>query len=376
MYYAKKKQNVVVCLIDFILLKLFHSKLSSIMKTNIYQAIFKLIITPKILSLLIVIIFSISIVSAQKGIHVETLDLQSTDDSSVKIDFGNTPSSIFTYGLHIEGTPLNTSQKGATLGIIANTYSDYSSQKGAAFGRMATSKPFTGDASFIGIGGYVEATALSNSNSLYTKLIGGDFSVRPETNVSLNGPKHFVAGVRSVLEGTINNTPSDGAIAAIVGIDYSQGTGQSWAAYLEGKSYLSDKAAIGTKVIPSSAGGFDVSNFNLIVTGGILTEECLVVTQDNWADYVFNANYQLLPLEKVEKFISKNGHLPNIPSGEVMDKNGIPLAKMTILQQEKIEELFLHSIELSKENKALKEENTALLKRLELIEKRLATLEN
>jgi len=326
---------------------------------------------------LITILF-IQPTTAQKSINVETFNLSQGAESSVKVDFGNSVGSVITYGLHLNSKPLTSSQKGGLLGIVADTYSDYSLQTGFALGRMATSKAFAGDGSFIGVGGYVSSTALRNANSKFSNLLAGDFRVEPNTNVTLNGNNFWVAGVKASIEGTINytsNTNSQGAVAALIAIDESQGTANSWAGYFKGKSYLSDKTIIGTMAIPNTASTFDVSAYNLFVTGGILTEECLVVSEDQWADYVFEESYQLTPLPVVESFITANGHLPNIPAGEFLDKNGIPLAKMTILQQEKIEELFLYSIQLNKENKQLKAENKVLKNRLDKIEQRLLALE-
>jgi len=282
-------------------------------------------------------IYSLNVLNAQKGISVETLQLSTSQESSVKIDYGNSANSVESYGLHIEGATLTSGQKGGLYGIIANTASDYSVHKGKTLGRLALSKTFSGDAFFIGAGGHAETTRLANSNGLFSRVIGGDFSVLPTTDVTPSGDKFWIAGVRAVLGGTINYTRTSnslGAFAAVVAIDDSQGTAESWAGYFQGKSYLSDKTIIGTTTIPTAAS-----------------------------------------TTEVEQFIENNGHLPNIPAGEVLDKNGIPLAKMTILQQEKIEELFLHSIQLNKENQALKAENKALKNRLDKIEQRLLALE-
>ncbi len=334
----------------------------------------------KIIQFCILSLFLLSFHSsfAQKGIHSETLALTGNNNSNVRIDFGNSAASIFTSGIAIEGQPLTSSQKGGIFGIVANTYSDYSSQKGSALGRMAESKSFSGDARFVGVRGLASSQALRNVNSLYSTLVGGQFEVQPTTNVTLSGNNFWVAGVHASLKGTINynrTSSSNGAIAALIAIDENQGTAQSWAGYFQGQSYLSDKTIIGRTEIPTMASTFDVSNFNLFVKGGILTEECLILTEDQWADYVFEKDYNLQPLTEVAQFIEKNGHLPNIPAGETLDKNGIPLAKMTILQQEKIEELFLHSIQMNKENQTLKAENEALKQRLDKIEQRLFALE-
>ena len=278
---------------------------------------------------------------SQKSIHVERYDIDLNDESAVKVDFATNSTGTKSYGLHVDGIPLTSSQTNAIGGILATVASDFSSQRGSVHSRLAYCKTYNGDSDYRGAEGIVSVSSLSNSNSLYTEVLGGDFIVKAEP-LTLSGSKFWIAGARAYLLGSFNDTPNTGAITALLAVDENQGTAKSWAGYFLGKSYLSDKTIIGTTTIPSMASTFDVSNFNLFVTGGILTEECLIVTQDQWADYVFEKDYQLQPLAEVEQYIENNGHLPNIPAGEVLDKNGIPMAKITILQQEKIEELFLH----------------------------------
>ena len=70
-----------------------------------------------------------------------------------------------------------------------------------------------------------------------------------------------------------------------------------------------------------------------------------------------------MPLAQVENYVNINKHLPNIPSAKDVEANGINLSEMQIKQMEKIEELFLHLIELKKENEVLK-------KRVESLEKK------
>ncbi len=116
------------------------------------------------------------------------------------------------------------------------------------------------------------------------------------------------------------------------------------------------KVSIGTDDTPD----FATSNqrYLFYVNGGILSKEVKVRT--DWADYVFEKDYSLLPLDQVENFINKNGHLPNTPSAEEIQANGLELGKITTNQQEKIEELFLHLIEMEKRLKKLEKENQAL----------------
>ncbi|MBL4708081.1 MAG: hypothetical protein JKY48_06540 [Flavobacteriales bacterium] len=96
----------------------------------------------------------------------------------------------------------------------------------------------------------------------------------------------------------------------------------------------------------------DCDQFKLFVRKGIRTERVKVdVASGVWADYVFEKNYELKPLEEVEKFIVKNKHLPDVPSTKEMEKNGLDVAQTDALLLQKIEELTLYVIQLEKESK-------------------------
>jgi hypothetical protein len=126
----------------------------------------------------------------------------------------------------------------------------------------------------------------------------------------------------------------------------------------EQNAYVAGVLNVGTTEMPGSFGPIATNTYHLFVAGGILTEEVLVRT--GWADYVFEEDYPLLPLEEVEAHIQEKGHLPNTPSAQQVEEEGLKLAGSTVNQQEKIEELFLYVIELNKEVKALKEKSEAL----------------
>lgn len=99
----------------------------------------------------------------------------------------------------------------------------------------------------------------------------------------------------------------------------------------------------------------DCSDYLLFVRKGIRTEEVKVdVASGTWADYVFKDSYELKPLEEVKSFIDENGHLPNIPSAEEVEENGIKVGEMNAKLLEKIEELTLYTIALKEEMEALK----------------------
>ncbi|WP_333658106.1 hypothetical protein, partial [Flavobacterium sp.] len=112
-----------------------------------------------------------------------------------------------------------------------------------------------------------------------------------------------------------------------------------------GKVGIGGNSTTGFGNYPTTASGVNVSNYQLFVKGGILTEEVRISLANTWADYVFNKDYNLKSLNEVEQFIKENGHLPNVPSAAQVKEEGIELGEMAKIQQEKIEELTLYIIE-------------------------------
>jgi hypothetical protein len=70
-------------------------------------------------------------------------------------------------------------------------------------------------------------------------------------------------------------------------------------------------------------------------------------------DYVFANDYKLKTLKEVEDYINKNSHLPEIPSAQEIEKNGLMLAEMNMLLLKKMEEMTLYIIEQNKISKEL-----------------------
>ncbi len=93
-------------------------------------------------------------------------------------------------------------------------------------------------------------------------------------------------------------------------------------------------------------------NNKLDVLGIIRANEVIVET--GWADYVFDENYRLEELEKVENFIKENKHLPNVPSAKEVEEKGAHVADLMTKMMAKIEELTLYVIKQQKEIDQLK----------------------
>jgi hypothetical protein len=110
------------------------------------------------------------------------------------------------------------------------------------------------------------------------------------------------------------------------------------------------------------------NNYKLFVETGIRTRK-VKVDQTTWPDYVFREFYTLPALKDVEEFIQKNKHLPDVPSSNEIEKNGLDLGDNQALLLKKIEELTLYMIDLNKKVEKLSEENAALKKKIEGINK-------
>ncbi len=78
---------------------------------------------------------------------------------------------------------------------------------------------------------------------------------------------------------------------------------------------------------------------------GQIHAKSVKVDLKEWADYVFNDDYDLIRLREIENYINTHGHLPEVPSTSQVQNEGIDLGQMNILLLKKIEELTLHLIE-------------------------------
>ena len=134
-------------------------------------------------------------------------------------------------------------------------------------------------------------------------------------------------------------------------------------AYFDGIIYATDKIGIGTDKFTGEANG---EVYRLSVNGNARCTGKFRV-YNTWADYVFSKDYQLAPLEEVESYIDTHGYLPNMPSAEEVEIEGLDLGDISRRQQEKIEELTLYLIEQNKQLKEQKDQIQELTKQVELL---------
>jgi len=93
--------------------------------------------------------------------------------------------------------------------------------------------------------------------------------------------------------------------------------------------------------------------YRLDVCGTIRAKE-IKVDMLGGCDFVFNDDYKLMDLNKLEEFITRNKHLPEIASEKEMIAKGLEMKEFQMKLLQKIEELTLYTIE---QNKKLENQN-------------------
>jgi len=88
--------------------------------------------------------------------------------------------------------------------------------------------------------------------------------------------------------------------------------------------------------------------FRVMGDGQVWATEVHVRLKQDFPDYVFAADYNLMSISDLETYITSNTHLPNMPTADIVAKDGLSLGEMDRLLVEKVEELTLYIIELNK----------------------------
>jgi hypothetical protein len=127
------------------------------------------------------------------------------------------------------------------------------------------------------------------------------------------------------------------------------------------------------------------TNPKLYVAGNVSSTGSYYTTTGKYADYVFedyfdgrskiDENYKFKTLKEVSDYIKINKHLPGVTAitdiAKTQNGYNVNLSELSIQQLEKIEELYLHTIEQQEEISRQKAEINALQYRLEKLEQRV-----
>ena len=221
--------------------------------------------------------------------------------------------------------------------------------------------------------------AIGNGSSFFSK---GNFNVC----IGAGASKRNTNGNSNVSIGFAAGHWNDGSGNVFIG--NNAGNNQTLLTNASNKLFIQNSGDVETPLIygdfATKQVGIGTSNvlvnpadnipYTLSVNGHVLATEVTIKEYDNWPDYVFAEDYDLMPLAELEKEIEKLGHLPEVPSAEEVLENGHQVGEMNTILLKKVEEMTLHLIEMDKaiktlqeSEKELREENTAL--KLELHKK-------
>ena len=120
---------------------------------------------------------------------------------------------------------------------------------------------------------------------------------------------------------------------------------------IESADKITMEGKVGINTNNDFTGDYD---YALAVNGGILTSEVYVKEVDEWHDYVFDKDYNLMTLNDLEKYIGQNGHLPDLPSESEVRQNGYNVVDMEGVLLKKIEELTLYILQLQRKLQEIK----------------------
>jgi len=100
--------------------------------------------------------------------------------------------------------------------------------------------------------------------------------------------------------------------------------------------------------------GDSPETYSIYIEGTGVAEELDILLKGDWGDFVFQDDYPLLPLNELQDFIDKNGHLPEMPTAEKVANDGLQTGETIRLLNIKVEELTLYLLQQQKEIEALK----------------------
>lgn len=166
-----------------------------------------------------------------------------------------------------------------------------------------------------------------------------------EGGVLIGGPKVTVDGILDVNK----------AIRAFDGVEIVSDKTLSlgpWKISQEGGGDVTSYLRINRE--SSGNGVTTVDRLFALDWNGNLTVKGVTVTVENFPDYVFEKDYNLMSIEELDTYIKTNKHLPNVPSAADVKENGANLGDLNKALLEKVEELTLYIIEQQKQINELK----------------------
>lgn len=207
-----------------------------------------------------------------------------------------------------------------------------------------------------------ELNTLANEWSLFIEDINSDDSILSHQGlgvqmISNTSGTGIITGYTALTSRVVGNHSSEVNIAGLFGATGTSSTcygvrasatggSTNWAGFFEsGDVFIQNDLQVGGTVQIGASPG---STFQVEVDGDInVTGD---VRKNGTAytnpDYVFESNYQLMPLSDLKNFVFEHKHLPNVPSTKQVETEGIALFESGRVTLEKVEELYLYIFQL------------------------------
>lgn len=185
----------------------------------------------------------------------------------------------------------------------------------------------------IFIGGWTDASTNNATNDMIVWLKGGGTTyhftspsplsptVYDDNSIPYQEPNGPLRSFKTVPDIYVNSLGSSSS-----GTAFYMGVGNN--------NYFAGNVGIGTPYCDAK----------LTVNGDIHARSVKVDVNIPIPDYVFGDTYKLRSLKETEDYVTRNHHLPDVPSEAQFKEQGIDVTKMNMTLLKKVEELTLHLI--------------------------------
>ena len=182
-----------------------------------------------------------------------------------------------------------------------------------------------------------------SSNNHGSVLISSNLFVDGNDNFKIANTHPSLSGASILIPG--NGQPNQGGIVFYTNNPVPVQENQIYSGNISMAIKASGNVGIGTSS----------PDEKLAVNGKIHAREVRVDAKD-WPDYVFKPEYKLPSLNDLEKQIKEKGHLPDMPSAQMVETDGVALGNMVKQLLKSQEQLTLYIIKQEKQIKKLQQQ--------------------
>ena len=220
---------------------------------------------------------------------------------------------------------------------------------------------------------HVSGNAIITGNATIEGISSFNNNVTMDNDVILNG--NTISNDTFSINGALNFSNSN--IVQQIGIN----KGLNLRLTNIPNSHFSIQNAFGSDALyVNTKGNIAIGNVTSNLTeqlhvGGRIKASGYIADASTFPDYVFSEEYKLMPLQEVKEYTGTHHTLPGMPSEEEVINKGLDLKKVAIISVEKIEELYLHTIQQQELIEKQKDENDTMKKAILQLQERLTFLE-